>query len=223
MLLWETLCVWTLSISQTSLGWCMNLTSNAEAAEVQRARMELQYKIHPKLQVKHLLIRNQTRKVFGHRVVETLKKNYYTSDEIDPNLVPVKTEELVQTLSENIWKKQQSLSSIGAFLKGDWPADCHEHAISKAGISWQTQTRWLLCVLKACSGETWFDLCMFQSVLPGEPTFRSDNPRDTNWKCCGPVLSPNIKSIAFFVVTAGWLLLDYRHFTYMELRRQSGR
>lgn len=116
----------------------MNLTSNAEAAEVQRARMELQYKIHPKLQVKHLLIRNQTRKVFGHRVVETLKKNYYTSDEIDPNWVPVKTEELVQTLSENISK---NTSSIGAFLKGDWPADCHEHAISKAGISWQTQTR----------------------------------------------------------------------------------
>ena len=85
----------------------MNLTSNAEAAEVQRARMELQYKIHPKLQVKHLLIRNQTRTVFGHRVVETLKKNYYTSDEIDPNWVPVKTEELVQTLSENISKNTE--------------------------------------------------------------------------------------------------------------------
>ena len=80
---------------------------NAEAAEVQRARMDLQYKIHPKLQVKHLLIRNQTRTVFGHRIVETLKKNYYTSDEIDPNWVPVKTEELVQTLSENISKNTE--------------------------------------------------------------------------------------------------------------------
>ena len=43
-----------------------------------------------------------TLQLLSSSAAQKLKKNYYSSDEIDPNWVPVKTEELVQTLSENI-------------------------------------------------------------------------------------------------------------------------
>ena len=222
MLLWETLCVWTLSISQTSLGWCMNLSKcrgSWSAARADGPPIQNTSQAPSKTFTYKKSNQNSLRASNSRNTEEKLLHFWWNWSKLGPS----QNWRACPNTFRKYFKKTQSLSSIGAFLKGDWPADCHEHAISKAGISWQTQTRWFLCVLKPCGGETWFDLCMFQSVLPAEPSFRSDNPRDKNWKCCGPVLSPNVKSIAFFVVTAGWLLVDYRDFTYMELQRQSGR